>query len=44
MLASADQKADIKKSLGILVIGCAIVFGATIVIQFITTIAGQIFV
>lgn len=44
MLASADQKADIKKSLGILVIGCAIVFGATIVIQFITTVAGQIFV
>ena len=44
MMASADQKANIKKSLGILVIGCVIVFGATIVIDFITTVASQIFV
>lgn len=42
MLASADQKADIKKSLGFLALGCAIVFGTTLVIDFITNIAGDI--
>lgn len=45
MFASADQKADIKKSLGILALGAVLVFGATTVIQFLTTtfteIAGQ---
>lgn len=35
MFASADQKADIKKSMGILVIGAVLVFGATVVLQFI---------
>ena len=29
MFASADQKADIKKSMGILVVGALLVFGAT---------------
>ena len=35
MIASADQKADIKKSLGTLVIGAVIVFASTTVIEFI---------
>ena len=43
MFASADQKADIKKSLGILVLGCAIVFGTTLIIDFIKAIAGDLF-
>lgn len=42
MLASADQKADIKKSLGILIIGAVIVFGTTLVIDFITGTAGDL--
>lgn len=42
MFASADQKADIKKSMTVLVIGAVLVFGATIVIDFITNIAGDI--
>ena len=33
MFASADQKADIKKSMGILAIGAVLVFGATLIIQ-----------
>lgn len=33
MFASADQKADIKKSMGILAIGAALVFGATLLIN-----------
>jgi len=33
MFASADQKADIKKSMGTLAIGAILVFGATLVIQ-----------
>ena len=36
MFASADQKADIKKSMGVLAIGAVLVFGATIVLQFIS--------
>ena len=35
MFASADQKADIKKSMGILAIGAVLVFGATLVIKMI---------
>lgn len=35
MFASADQKADIKKSMGILAIGAVLVFGATLVLQLI---------
>ena len=35
MFASADQKADIKKSMGILAIGAVLVFGATLVLTFI---------
>jgi len=42
MFASADQKADIKKSMGILAIGAALVFGATFIIDFIVKIAGQV--
>ncbi len=42
MFASADQKADIKKSMGILAIGAALVFGATWIIQFIVDITGQV--
>lgn len=33
MFASADQKADIKKSTGILIIGAILVFGATFVLN-----------
>jgi len=35
MLASADQKADIKKSMGTLVLGAVIVFASTTVINFV---------
>lgn len=35
MFASADQKADIKKSMGVLAIGAALVFGATTILSFI---------
>jgi len=44
MFASADQKADIKKSLGVLVLGAAIVFGTTLIVDFIQSIAGQLMV
>lgn len=37
MLASADQKADIKKSLAALVLGAILVFAASTVVQFVTT-------
>lgn len=43
MMASADQKADIKKSMVPLVIGAVIVFGTTILIEFVQTSAGQLF-
>lgn len=36
MFASADQKADIKKSMGILAIGAVLVFGATFVLELIS--------
>ena len=42
MFASADQKADIKKSMGILVIGAVLVFGATVVLQFIQNAAKEV--
>ena len=42
MFASADQKADIKKSMGILAIGAALVFGATFIIDFIVTLTEQV--
>ena len=35
MFASADQKADIKKSMGILAVGALLVFGATTILQLI---------
>lgn len=37
MFASADQKADIKKSMGVLAIGAVLVFGATLLIRLIGT-------
>lgn len=39
MFASADQKADIKKSMGILAIGAVLVFAATTIIQFVVSAA-----
>lgn len=42
MMASADQKADIKKSLIMTIIGVALVFGTTIVIDFVTGVAKQV--
>ncbi len=42
MFASADQKADIKKSMGILAIGAILVFGATLVLNFVTGLAGEV--
>ena len=45
MFASADQKAELKKSLGILAVGAILVFGASTVVSFLTgafnEIAGQ---
>ena len=35
MFASADQKADIKKSMGILAVGAILVFAATTILSFI---------
>ena len=40
MFASADQKADIKKSMGILAVGAILVFAATTILQFVAK-AGQ---
>ena len=42
MFASADQKADIKKSMGILAIGAVLVFGATLILQFIDTASSSV--
>lgn len=42
MFASADQKADIKKSMGILAIGAILVFGATVVLGFIQNAANSV--
>lgn len=42
MFASADAKADIKKSMTILVVGALIVFGSTIFIDIITRVAKDI--
>ena len=42
MFASADQKADIKKSMGILVIGAILVFGATFILEFIIGAADEV--
>lgn len=41
MFASADQKADIKKSIGILIIGAVLVFGAGVIIQVINNISNE---
>lgn len=40
MFASADQKADIKKSMGILAIGAILVFGGSFVVEFLVS-AGE---
>lgn len=42
MFASADQKADIKKSMGTLAIGAVLVFGSTLVVQFIAKATDEI--
>ena len=42
MFASADQKADIKKSIAFLMIGAAFTFGASTVIKFIVRAAADI--
>lgn len=42
MFASADSKADIKKSMGILAVGAILVFGATTIINFIVTLTGEV--
>lgn len=42
MFASADQKADIKKQLIILVIGAVLVFGATTVLKVIADVTNQV--
>ena len=42
MFASADQKADIKKGLGMLTIGAVLVFAASTVVQFIVDAADEI--
>lgn len=42
MFASADQKADIKKSMGVLAIGAVLVFGATLVLQLVSSATTQV--
>ena len=42
MFASADQKADIKKSMSVLALGSVLVFGATMVLKFIMDSATEI--
>ncbi len=42
MFASADQKADIKKSMGTLAIGAVLVFCAATVLRFIQTAANEV--
>lgn len=42
MFASADQKADIKKSSGILIIGAILVFGATLILNLVANIANDV--
>lgn len=42
MLTSSEQKADIKKSMIYLVIGCVIVFATSTVVQFVIASFGQI--
>ena len=42
MFASADEKADIKKGLGVLVVGAILVFAASTVVQFIISATEQV--
>lgn len=42
MFASAEDKADIKKSMGVLAIGAVLVFGATTVLGFIATATAEV--
>ena len=42
MVASADQKADIKRSMGTLALGAGLVFCATSVIKFVVNSANQV--
>ena len=43
MFASADQKADIKKSMGILAVGAILVFGASTILKFVVSATNDIF-
>lgn len=42
MFASADQKADIKKSMGILAVGAVLVFAATTILSVVASAATQV--
>ena len=42
MFASADQKADIKKGLGMLTVGAILVFAASTVVKFVVSAADEI--
>lgn len=42
MFASADQKADIKKSMGVLAIGAILVFGATFILTLLSNTASGV--
>lgn len=42
MFASADQKAEIKKQLIILVVGAVLVFAASTLVQFLTKVASEV--
>lgn len=42
MFASADQKAEVKKSLGILAIGALLVFAASTIVSFIVSAAEEV--
>ena len=42
MFASADQKADIKKSTGILIVGALLVFGANLILDIVGGIANDV--
>ena len=44
MFAAADQKADIKKGLGMLTVGAILVFAASTVVKFVMSAANQVMV
>ena len=42
MFASADQKADIKKSMGILAVGAILVFGSTFILNLLMSVTKEV--